>query len=89
VVLCQDEAGPSQAIPQPGQSWQEAGRPATYPHEYVRGGTVKLLTLFRPATGQVWAEPVEHTPNAVLPPWLPRGADEDPGRLAGGGADGY
>jgi hypothetical protein len=70
VVLCQDEAGPYQAIPQPGPSWQEEGKPATYPHEYVRGGTVKLLTLFRPATGQLWAEPVEHAPNAVLHPWL-------------------
>jgi hypothetical protein len=69
-VLCQDEAGPYQAIPQPGPSWQEEGKPATYPHEYVRGGTVKLLTLFRPATGQLWAEPVEHAPNAVLHPWL-------------------
>jgi hypothetical protein len=70
VVLCQDEAGPYQAIPQPGPSWQEAGKPATYPHEYVRGGTVKLLTLFRPATGQLWAEPVAYAPNAVLHPWL-------------------
>jgi hypothetical protein len=53
VVLGQDEAGPYQAIPQPGPSWQEEGQPATPPHEYVRGGTVKLLTLFRPATGQL------------------------------------
>ena len=70
MVLCQDEAGPYQAIPQPGPSWQPVGAPATYPHEYVRGGTVKLLTLFRPATGQLWAEPVEHAPNVVLHPWL-------------------
>jgi hypothetical protein len=69
-LLCQDEAGPYQAIPQPGPSWQPSGKPATHPHEYVRGGTVKLLTLFRPATGQVWAKPVEHTTNAVLHPWL-------------------
>ncbi|MGH9895833.1 MAG: transposase, partial [bacterium] len=69
-VFCQDEAGPYQAIPQPGPSWQEEGKPATQPHEWVRGGTVKLLTLFRPATGQVWAEPVEHTPNVVLHSWL-------------------
>ena len=69
-VFCQDEAGPYQAIPQPGPSWQPSGRPATQPHEWVRGGTVKLLTLFRPATGKVWAKPVEHTPNAVLHPWL-------------------
>jgi hypothetical protein len=26
--------------------------------------------LFRPATGELWAEPVEHTPNVVLHPWL-------------------
>lgn len=70
LVLCQDEAGPYQAIPQPGPSWPVEGQPARYPHEYVRGGTVKLLTLFRPATGQVWAQPVEHAPNTVLHPWL-------------------
>lgn len=70
LVLCQDEAGPYQAVPQPGPSWQLSGKPATQPHEYVRGGTVKLLTLFRPATGQVWAKTVEHVPNAVLHPWL-------------------
>lgn len=69
-VYCQDEAGPYQAIPQPGSSWQRAGEPARHPHEHTRGGTVKLLTLFRPATGQVWAEPVEHTPNVILHPWL-------------------
>lgn len=69
-VFCQDEAGPYQATPQPGPSWQPSGQPARQPHEWVRGGTVKLLTLFRPATGQVWAEPVEHAPNLVLHPWL-------------------
>ncbi len=69
-VVCQDEAGPYQAIPQPGRSWQRSGTPATQPHEYIRGGTVKLLTLFRPAAGEVWAKPVEHAPNAVLHPWL-------------------
>lgn len=69
-MFCQDEAGPYQAIPQPGHSWQPTGQPARQPHEYVRGGTVKLLTLFRPATGQVWARPVDRAPNAVLHPWL-------------------
>lgn len=69
---CQDEAGPYQAIPQPGASWQPTGDPAQQPHEYVRGGTAKLLTLFRPATGEVRAEPVERAPNAVLHPWLQR-----------------
>ena len=36
----------------------------------MRGGTAKLLTLFRPATGEVRAEPVPSAPNAVLHPWL-------------------
>ena len=66
----QDEAGPYQAIPQPGPSWQPEGRPARQPHAYVRGGTAKLLTLFRPASGEVRARPVLRAPNAVLHPWL-------------------
>lgn len=69
-VWCQDEAGPYQAIPQPGTSWQPTGQPAHRPHEYIRGGTAKLLTLFRPATGAVRGLPVERAPNAVLHPWL-------------------
>jgi transposase len=70
MVLCQDEAGPYQAIPQPGASWQPEGKAALQPHEYVRGGTAKLLTLFRPATGEVRAKGVLSAPNAVLHPWL-------------------
>ena len=69
-VWCEDEAGPYQAIPQPGRSWQPKGLAARQPHEYVRGGTAKLLTLFRPATGEVRALPVERAPNTVLHPWL-------------------
>ena len=69
-MWCQDEAGPYQAIPQPGASWQPVGQPATQPHEYGRGGTAKLLTLFRPATGELRARPVTQAPNAVLHPWL-------------------
>ena len=52
-LWCQDEAGPYQAIPQPGASWQLIGQPLRQPHEYIRGGTAKLLTLFRPATGEI------------------------------------
>src|SRR5438445_5956458 len=66
----QDEAGPYQAIPQPGALWQPEGHPATQPHEYERGGTAKLLTLFRPSTGQVCAKGVISATNAVLHPWL-------------------
>lgn len=69
-MYCQDEAGPYQAIPQPGESWQPLGRPALLPHEYLRGGTAKLLTLFRPASGEVRAQGVTSAPNAVLHPWL-------------------
>lgn len=69
-VWCQDEAGPYQAIPQPGATWQPVARPARQPHEYVRGGTAKLLTLFRPATGEVRGKGVLRVPNTLLHPWL-------------------
>jgi len=69
-VWCQDEAGPYQAIPQSGAGWFPRGSPGRQPHEYVRGDTAKLLTLFRPATGEVRAIGVTHAPNAVLHPWL-------------------
>jgi hypothetical protein len=69
-LACQDEAGPFQTVPYPGASWQPEGHPARQPHDYLRTGTAKLLTLFRPTTGQVWATGVTHCPNAVLHPWL-------------------
>lgn len=69
-VWTQDEAGPYQAIPQPGASWQPAEHPQRQPHEYLRGGTAKLLTLFRPATGEIRATGVISAPNVVLHPWL-------------------
>jgi DDE superfamily endonuclease len=69
-VWCQDEAGPYQATPQPGAGWRPVGCPRRHPHEYIRGGTAKLLTLFRPATGEVRAKGVPSAPNAVLHPWL-------------------
>jgi hypothetical protein len=68
--LNEDEAGPYQAIPQPGVSWQPEGHPALQPQEYERGGTAKLLTLFRPATGEIRAKGVVSVTNAVLHPWL-------------------
>jgi hypothetical protein len=40
------------------------------PHEYERGGTAKLLTLFRPSTGMLNAKGVLSVTNAVLHPWL-------------------
>jgi transposase len=70
VVWCADEAGPFQAVPHPGSSWRPQGHPATQPHEYVRGGTCKILTLFHPATGRVHLRPVVSCTNPVLHGWL-------------------
>jgi hypothetical protein len=69
-VWAADEAGPYQAVPQPGTRWQPVGRPARYPHEHVRHGTAKLLTLFHPASGQVRAKGVPSCTNVVLHAWL-------------------
>jgi DDE superfamily endonuclease len=69
-LWCQDEAGPYQTIPQPGSDWHLGGKPTLQPHEYMRDGTAKLLTLFRPATGELRAKGVEQVTNAVLHPWL-------------------
>jgi DDE superfamily endonuclease len=70
VQLNEDEAGPYQAIPQPGASWLPESHPTLQPHEYERAGTAKLLTLFRPATGLLRAKGVLSAPNIVLHPWL-------------------
>lgn len=69
-VWCHDQAGPYQAVPQPGASWQPLGEPVHQPSEYIRRGTAKLLTLFHPADGQVHVRGVTRCPNAVLHPWL-------------------
>jgi hypothetical protein len=64
------EAGPYQAMPQPGEDWHLEGKQTLQPHAYVRGGTAKLLTLLCPATGDVCAKGVLSATNAVLHPWL-------------------
>ena len=69
-LWCEDEACPYQTIPHPGFSFQPEGQPATYDHHYIRGKTCKLLTLLRPATGKLRAEPVAQSTNALLHPWL-------------------
>jgi predicted nucleotidyltransferase len=66
----EDEAGPYQTLPYPGESWQREGHPAQYPHEYVRHGTAKILTLFHPASGRVRVKGVTQSTNAILHPWL-------------------
>jgi hypothetical protein len=69
-VWCADQAGPFQTVPYPGQSWQPEGQPARRPHEYLRDGTAKVLTLFHPADGHVRVEGVTSCPNTVLHGWL-------------------
>jgi DDE superfamily endonuclease len=69
-VWCQDEAGPFTTIPYEGESWQIEGEPKTYPHEYVKDGTAKLLTLFHPSDGTVRVKGVQRCTNQVLHPWL-------------------
>jgi hypothetical protein len=71
-VWCADQAGPFQTVPHPGPSWRPECEPARQPHEYLRDGTAKVLTLFHPADGQVRLEGVTTCPNAVLHPWLRR-----------------
>ncbi len=71
-VWCADQAGPFQTVPHPGPSWQPACEPARQPHEYLRDGTAKVLTLFHPADGHVRLEGVTTCPNTVLHPWLKR-----------------
>lgn len=66
----QDEAGPFQTTPYPGRHWRPLGLPARFPHEYIRNGTAKQLTLFHPASGIVRVKGVLRTTNAVLHPWL-------------------
>jgi hypothetical protein len=66
----QDEAGPYQAIPPPGTHWRPAISPTRSPHEHLRHGTTKLLTLFHPASGQVRGKGVTRAANAVMHPWL-------------------
>jgi transposase len=69
-VWCEDEAGPYQAIPQEGASWQPECEPRCRPHEYERGGTAKMLTLFHPQSGKLIVKGVTSSPNIVLHSWL-------------------
>ncbi len=71
-----DQAGPFQTIPYPGESWEPQGKAACQPHQYIRNGTAKLMTLFHPATGRVRVKGVRSCPNAVLHPWLEEQLEE-------------
>jgi transposase len=65
-----DQAGPFRTVPYQGSHWRPQGRPEHQPHEYIRNGTAKLLTLFHGADGQVRVKGVTTCPNTVLHPWL-------------------
>ncbi len=69
-VWAEDEAGPFTTAPCPGQQWRPQGEPDRYPHEYLRQGTAKQLTLFHPASGLVRVKGVLSTANVVVHPWL-------------------
>lgn len=69
-VWTQDEAGPYVTRPYPGQSWGGRGLARRQPHEYVRNGTAKLVTLFCPRNGELRAKGITVGSNAVLHPWL-------------------
>jgi hypothetical protein len=69
-VWTEDEAGPYQTLPYPGESWQPESCPVHQSHEYIRNGTAKMLTLFHPASGQVRVKGVYQATNAILHPWL-------------------
>ncbi len=69
-VWCTDQAGPFQTVPHPGTSWRPEGQPARQPHEYIRHGTAKVMTLFHPASGQVRLKGVTSCTNVVLHGWL-------------------
>lgn len=70
LVWTEDEAGPYPTLPYPGMHWRPMAAPVRYPHEYVRSGTAKQLTLFHPASGAVRVKGVRRCTNAVLHPWL-------------------
>ena len=69
-VWTQDEAGPYQTKPYPGTSWQPVEHPVRQPHEYIRNGTAKMLTLFHPGDGELHVKGVTSATNAILHPWL-------------------
>ena len=75
-VWVEDEAGPYQTVPYPGESWQPEDHPVHQRHEYIRNGTAKMLTLFHPATGEVQVKGVTQSTNAILHPWVKEQVNE-------------
>jgi hypothetical protein len=63
----QDEAGPFRPFIRRIYLGAK-GKPKCQPHEYVRNGTAKVLTLFHPGTGQVRVKGITSCTNSVLHP---------------------
>ncbi len=59
-----------ETAPYPGASWELEGKPARQPHQHIRNGTAKLMTLFHPGSGRVRVKGARSCANAVLHPWL-------------------
>jgi DDE superfamily endonuclease len=75
-VWVEDEAGPYQTVPYAGESWQPEDHPVHQPHEYIRNGTAKLLTLFHPDSGEVRVKGVTQSTHAILHPWVKQQVEE-------------
>jgi hypothetical protein len=69
-VWNEDEAGPYRTQPYQGINWQPEGHPMRQAHEYKPNGVAKMLTLFRPKTGELRVKGTRSSANAVLHPWL-------------------
>jgi hypothetical protein len=67
-VCCEDEARPYGTEPYCASSWQCKGKPVPYSNDYFREGTVKMLTLFHPNTGEVRVKGVTNARNDTLHP---------------------
>jgi transposase len=80
-VWTEDEAGPFETKPYPGYNWQPQGEPVKYPHQYVKNGMAKMITLFYKASGELRVKGVTSTANKVLHPWLEEQLEEIVGAL--------
>ena len=67
--LCEDEAGPYQAIPQPGEDWHREGHPTAAPRVRARRHRQTADAVSSGDRGGA-GRGVLSAPNAVLHPWL-------------------
>ena len=70
-----DQAGPFQTMPYPGSSWEMQGKPARHPHQHLRNGTAKLMSLLPSGYGEGSGQRSEELQQRGAPP-LAQGALE-------------